>query len=177
MCRTRRGIKERFAPESAFLRGLGLQLNAAVVARQRELCTERMGTTMAAFCFSHGYVYVCNLGDSRAYRLREGEFMQLSADHVEKREGQTKKKAPLTQHLGIAPEEFLIEPYIAKGEIKSGDQYLLCSDGLTDMLSNLEIDEIMTGTDTAESCVQKLVDAALKKGGRDNVTAIVCRIL
>ena len=66
---------------------------------------------------------------------------------------------------------------LAKGELKRGDRYLLCSDGLTDMLTNLEIDEIMSSTETAGDCVQKLIDAALEKGGKDNVTAIVCRIL
>ena len=174
---TTRKLKDYFIPERKFLNGMCLKLNEAVLARQRELCTERMGSTMVAFYFSHGYVYVCNLGDSRAYRLRDGEFLQLSVDHVEKREGQGSRKAPLTQHLGINPENFLIEPYIAKGELARGDQYLLCSDGLTDMLTNLEIDEIMSGTRSVGNCVQRLVDAALKKGGRDNVTAIVCRVL
>lgn len=172
-----RTLRDYFIPERAFLNRICLKLNDAVVAKQKELLTERMGSTMVALYFSHGYVYVCNLGDSRAYRLRNGEFLQLSEDHVEKREGQQRKKAPLTQHLGIDPENFLIEPYIAKGELERGDQYLLCSDGLTDMLSNLEIDEILCASPTAEECAQKLVDAALEKGGRDNVTVIVCRIL
>ena len=57
-----------------------------------------------------------------------------------------------------------------------GDQYLLCSDGVTDMLTTLEIFEILQSTDTAESCVQSLVVAALEKGGKDNITAIICRI-
>ena len=172
-----RKLKDYFIPERKFLNRMCLTINEAVVAKQQEYCTDRMGSTMVALYFSHGYVYVCNLGDSRAYRLRNGEFLQLSEDHVEKREGQQRKKAPLTQHLGIDPENFLIEPYIAKGELERGDQYLLCSDGLTDMLSNLEIDEIMCVSLSAEECAQKLVDAALEKGGRDNVTVIVCRIL
>lgn len=174
---TTRKLKDYFIPERKFLSGMCMKINEAVVARQKELCTERMGSTMVALYFSHGYVYVCNLGDSRAYRLRDGEFLQISVDHVESREGQPKKKAPLTQHLGIDPENFLIEPHIAKGELKQGDQYLLCSDGLTDMLSNFEIDEIMSRSECAEDCAQKLVDAALEKGGKDNVTVIVCRIL
>ena len=87
-----------------------------------------------------------------------------------------RKKAPLTQHLGINPEDFLIEPYIAKGELAAGDQYLLCSDGLTDMLSNLEISCIMSESETAEVCADRLVHAALERGGRDNVTVIVCRV-
>lgn len=172
-----RSLKDYFIPERKFLNAMCLKINDAVVAKQQEFNTERMGSTMVAFYFSHGYVYVCNLGDSRAYRLRDGQFLQLSVDHVEQLEGRTRKKAPLTQHLGINPEDFLIEPYIAKGELKQGDQYLLCSDGLTDMLTNLEIDEIMCSTDTAEECAQKLVDSALEKGGKDNVTVIVCRIL
>ena len=90
--------------------------------------------------------------------------------------GPPKKKTPLTQHLGINPEDFLIEPYIAKGELKAGDVYLLCSDGLTDMLSNLEIDEILSAGASPEEDVRRLVDAALEKGGKDNVTAIVCRV-
>lgn len=177
MQRTTRSLKDYFIPERNFLYSMCMKLNDAVVAKQKELCTERMGSTMAALYFSHNYVYVCNLGDSRAYRLRDGEFLQISVDHIEKREGQPQKKAPLTQHLGIDPEEFLIEPYIAKGELQHGDRYLLCSDGLTDMLTNFEIDDILSSEPTAEDCAQRLVDVALEKGGKDNVTVIVCRIL
>ena len=172
-----RKLKDYFIPERKFLNSMCMKINDAVVAKREELCTDHMGSTMVALYFSHGYAYVCNVGDSRAYRLRDGEFLQLSVDHIEKRDGQTNKKAPLTQHLGISPDDFLIEPYIAKGELRHGDQYLLCSDGLTDMLTNIEIDEILTTTTTVEYCVQKLVDTALEKGGKDNVTVIVCRIL
>ena len=174
---TTRKLKDYFIPERQFLNGMCKRINEAVVAKQQELCTERMGATMVALYYSHGYVYVCNLGDSRAYRLRDGEFLQLSVDHIEKRENPTKKKPPLTQHLGISPENFLIEPYIAKGALKKGDLYLLCSDGLTDMLTNFEIVSILSSTTAPEDCVQELVDAALDKGGKDNITVIVCRIL
>lgn len=167
-------IEDYYIPEKRFLKDLCGKMNEAVLKKQQEMCTERMGTTLVSLYFSQGYVYVCNLGDSRAYRLRSGEFLQLSKNHVELREGE--KKGPLTQHLGIRPEDFLIEPYIAKGELRRGDQYLLCSDGLTDMLTNVEIDGIMCDTVTAEECAQRLVDAALEKGGKDNVTVIVCKI-
>lgn len=172
-----RSLTDYFIPARKFLKNMCLKINDAVVDKAQELCTERMGSTLVALYFSYNYVYVCNLGDSRAYRLRDGEFLQLSQDHVEKREGRSIRKAPLTQHLGIDPEDFLIEPYIAKGELKHGDKYLLCSDGLTDMLTNLEIDEIMSSMESTEGCVQKLIDSALEKGGKDNVTAIVCRVL
>lgn len=162
------------APPETFLEDLCIALNEAVLDRARELRTSHMGSTMVALWFSQGRVWVCSLGDSRAYRLREGEFLQLSEDHVEKREG--RKKAPLTQHLGIDPEEFLIEPFVAGGEPLRGDQYLLCSDGLTDMLTDPEIEAIMTPTEDVGECAGALVRAALEKGGRDNVTVIVCRV-
>ena len=71
----------------------------------------------------------------------------------------------------------LLDPYIAKGEIRSGDRYLLCSDGLTDMLSNFEIADILSSHDDPQKCVQELIDAALKQGGRDNITVILCKII
>ena len=175
MQNTARRLEDYFVQERKYLKRLAFSLNDAVLDKMKELCTERMGTTMIALYFSSRYVYVCNVGDSRAYRLRDGEFLQLSQDHVEKRPD--KKKTPLTQHLGIDPEYMLIEPYIAKGDLQKGDQYLLCSDGLTDMLTNFEISDIMTRSEDAESCAQELIQAALEHGGRDNITVIVYRIV
>lgn len=70
----------------------------------------------------------------------------------------------------------ILEPYVAKGELEDGDQYLLCSDGLTDMVSNVEICAIMKEAPDAGACVDRLIAAALEAGGRDNVTAISVRI-
>jgi len=177
MQQTERTFADFFVLEKKYLQRLTMQLNTAVVNAAKELCTERMGTTLVALYYTSRHVYVCNVGDSRAYRLRDGEFLQISQDHVEARPRGKSKKAPLTQHLGIDPEDMLIEPYIAKGDLKRGDQYLLCSDGLTDMLTNFEISDIMLNSEDAESCVQALIQAALEHGGRDNITAIVCRLL
>ena len=167
-----------FVPERQFLEDTCLKMNAAVFSAAQELMTAHMGSTMVMFCFARDQVYLCNLGDSRAFRLRDRELLQLSHDHVEVLPGDSARhrKPHLNQHLGIDPEELLIEPYIAKGSLMRGDQYLLCSDGVTDMLTNLEIFELLQTADTAEGCVQALVDAALEKGGKDNITAIVCRI-
>ena len=171
-----RKFRDYIVPEKRLLKELCARLNNAIVSEQIQLDVEHIGTTMVMLCFSHRHVYVCNLGDSRAYRLRDGEFLQLSKDHVEETETRPHKKAPLNQYLGIDPEEHVLDPYIAKGDLKSGDRYLLCSDGLTDMLTNIEIDAIMESTAEVERCVEKLVDAALEKGGRDNITVIVCRV-
>ena len=153
---------------------LAQELNRAVVKKEKELLTRRMGSTMVSFCFSARSVLTCNLGDSRAYTLRGGEITQLSEDHVDKRSGQ--RKAPLTQHLGIDPEDFLLEPTVTERALSDGDRYLLCSDGLSDMLSDSEIAAILSGTATAQDCAEKLVAAALEQGGRDNITVIVCCI-
>lgn len=171
-----RSLSDFLVPERKYLTKLVMQLNDAVLQSKKEMCTERMGTTMVSLFFSGKYVYVCNIGDSRAYRLRDGEFLQISEDHIEHRPGREHKKAPLTQHLGIDPEDMLIEPYIAKGELRKGDMYLLCSDGLTDMLSNLEISCLMHNSISVDECAAQLIQAALEKGGRDNITVIICRI-
>lgn len=171
-----RSLSDYFVSERKYLLKLTAQLNDAIVEAKKELYTDRCGSTMVALYFSSGYVYTCNIGDSRAYRLRDGEFLQLSVDHVEKRPEGERKKAPLTQHLGIDPEDMQIEPYIAKGKISKGDTYLLCSDGLTDMLTNFEISDIMLSCEEPADCAQKLIRAALEHGGRDNITVIVCKI-
>ena len=175
MKRIRPGLRDLFKPER-FLNSMCLTINQTVIEKQEELLTRRMGSTLVSLFFSCGFVYICNLGDSRAYRLRDSELTQLSEDHVERRGGLNSRKAPLTQHLGIRPDDFIIEPYITKDRLKRGDQYLLCSDGLTDMLSDEEIQEIMSEAASAEACARKLVDAALERGGKDNTTVIVCRI-
>ena len=173
---TERKLLDYFVPEKKYLQNLTKQLNEAVVETKKEMLTEHMGSTMVALNFSGHYVYVCNVGDSRAYRLRDGEFLQISEDHVVKLPGKENKKAPLSQYLGIDPDEMELEPHIAKGEIKHNDIYLICSDGLTDMLTNFEISDIMLNNEDPEICVQKLIDSALEHGGRDNITAIICRV-
>ena len=176
MLRERKLFLSARSLRSDLLKELCQRLNEAVVARAKELCTQHMGSTLSILCFSPESVASCNLGDSRAYRLRGGELRQISLDHVEQRPGRSKHKAPLTQYLGVDPEDYLLEPYLAKGALAAGDQYLLCSDGLTDMLSDEEIAAVMGGADTAQHCAERLVQAALDQGGRDNVTVIVCRI-
>ena len=177
MQQTQRALTDFLFPERKYLLRLINQLDGAVNQVQQQMHTDRVGSTMVGLYFSGRYVYVCNVGDSRAYRLRNGEFLQLSVDHVEKRPGREHRKAPLTQYLGFGSDEILLEPHVAKGMIKRDDLYLLCSDGLTDMLSNFEISDIMINHPEPEDCVKKLIDAALEHGGRDNTTVIVCRLM
>ena len=76
----------------------------------------------------------------------------------------------------LSPEDMIIEPYIAKGDLKPGDLYLLCSDGLTDMVSNFEICDILLRNEDPVDTVNELINTALDKGGKDNITVILCKV-
>ena len=130
------------------------------------------GTTTAIIKFGIEDIGVCNLGDSRIYRMSEGVLEQVSCDHS--MPFANSRKAPLSQHLGIEEKTFLIEPFIEKKKYAQGDYYLICSDGLTDMVSDEEISKIFVGD---VSCIaEKLMQQALENGGSDNITLIVCEV-
>ena len=166
-------------PPKAYLTDLIQKMNDAVCQRSDELGSGRMGSTAVMLFLNPDYAYVCNVGDSRAFRLREDEFIQISEDHTDARflaEQGIRRKPSLTQHLGIWPDEMELEPYVAKGQLQDGDQFLLCSDGLTDMVSNAEISAIMKEYEDVRLCVDTLIERALEQGGKDNVTVILVRI-
>lgn len=156
-----------------------LNINQEVFNRAQSFGTTHMGATLAMLCFTDRGVYTCNLGDSRIFRLRTGLLQQISVDHTDEadllRRG-IKRKPRLTQHLGIDPEEMILEPHVACSELAKGDKYLICSDGLTDMLSEYEISKILDAHRDPAACSQALVAAALENGGRDNVTVIVLNV-
>ena len=162
-----------------FSREAALQMNLEVWRSAVSLGTDRMGTTLAMLTFREDHVYACNLGDSRIFRLREGKLHQLSLDHTDEafiRAQGIRRRPRLTQHLGINPEELQVEPHVAGFFLQSGDRYIICSDGLTDMLEPGQIVEILYAAEDPALCAQQLLDAALAKGGRDNITVIACRV-
>lgn len=167
-------------PPKDYLLDLIQKMNQAVCARSETLESGRMGSTAVLLYLNEEYAYVGNVGDSRAFRLRQNELLQISKDHTDalflEQQGIKKRKPCLTQHLGIWPEEMILEPYIAKGKLADGDKYLLCSDGLTDMVTNAEICAILKSHGSARECVNTLIDTALEHGGRDNVTVILVQV-
>jgi protein phosphatase len=170
-------IGRRYAIGSrAFLTQLSHEMNRAVCERQKELYVTRMGTTAAMLLFVPDEVYACNLGDSRIYRLRDNELSQVSVDDVERVPEGVHRKAGLTQFLGIPEDELALEPHIVKCELKRGDVYLICSDGVTDMIPNLELCMILREHISVKQTVEHLIRRALQNGGHDNTTAIVIRI-
>lgn len=151
------------------------------VCREAEKRMSNMGTTCVMLCL-HGSAYaVCNVGDSPVFRFREGTLEQLSVDHngraqYERITGMPapeKKKFPLTQCIGIPEDEMKIEPYSAEGCVQDGDIFLLCSDGITDMVPRQEICRILAEYPDARAMRDELIRQALEGGGRDNATAVV----
>ena len=158
-----------------FLNEICESMNQAICDYGRTNKINSMGTTAALLAFAEDAVYSCNLGDSRIYKSDSEKFYQISQDHVLGRS--LFGKAPLTQYLGMEEENLQLEPSISRQEIKIGDRFLLCSDGITDMLSDGEIADILSRDIPVAKTEEILVDRALKKGGRDNITVVLCEIM
>ncbi len=131
-----------------------------------------MGTTAAMLLFGAKGIHLCNVGDSRVYSFKKGKLSQISEDHVVSIDGKTKPY--LSQNLGIPETEIIIQPYISEMEYENKEIFLISSDGLTDMVSNEEIERILKDTPFEESA-EALLEKALENGGKDNVTIILCK--
>ena len=179
-----RELLERYTEDEEDLTGslseMCEALNEAVFESSTGLAVSQMGSTLAGFYFSGSSVWCCNVGDSRCYRLRDGVLEQTSVDHTDeetmKLNGVTGRKPYLTQYLGVDPDEMRICPSVSEDTVMEGDQYLICSDGLSDLVTMEKMTEILMDDCDEEEKVQTLMVNALKNGGKDNVTVIVCRI-
>jgi len=146
-----------------------------------------MGTTLTAAIVdaTAEEVAIGHVGDSRAYRLRSGKLEQLTRDHslVEemRRKGQITdaqaedhpQRSIITRALGPEPE---VEPDLQTVPAVPGDVFLICSDGLTTMLGEEQIAELLSGASSLDAAVRALVDEANRAGGRDNITALAFRL-
>lgn len=152
-------------------------INQAVFHVSENMGSTRMGSTLAGLYFHEGQVWVCNLGDSRCFSFRNGRMQLISQDHTDeefmKENGITGRKPYLTQYLGIDPDEMTIVPSICSNYLKKGDRFLICSDGVTDMVEGQEICDLLSRYADPAECVEILIQAALDGGGKDNITAIV----
>ncbi len=141
-----------------------------------------MGTTALALILLPGKAYLANVGDSRAYHIRNGEILERTEDHswvdeqvklgLMSREDAQKdsRRHMLTRSIGTHSE---IEVDVYKWFPVSGDILLLCTDGLVNMVSDDRILEIVNEGGTAQYIAQRLVDEANANGGKDNITVIV----
>jgi protein phosphatase len=160
--------------------------NSAVheMARTRPECAG-MGSTLVIAIFYEDRVCVGHVGDSRLYRLRDGELLQLTEDHSVVQElvsrglltleeaHATVGKNLVTRALGV---ESTVEPDVDEKPSEEADIYLLCSDGLNDMLADEDIRKILLehGADL-DAAAKKLVAEANERGGSDNISVILTR--
>lgn len=136
----------------------------------------RMGTTLAMALVLPEFAVVANVGDSRIYRIRDWQIEQVSEDHVimaEKKRHPADPRPPrmrkyVTRALGTKAE---VEPDIHLVDIFPGDLFLLCSDGLTDVVTDDEIRKVLKKkAPEYRNAVRSLISLANKRGGPDNVT-------
>ena len=173
------GAPDPQLPRSADeLRRVIVQANDAIFSRaQSDSSLYGMGTTVVAARFSATKRRACvaHVGDSRCYRLREGQFEQLTTDHtIGTATGMAGSLGDrLTRALGIAASvsvDLLLET------TQPGDVYLLCSDGLSKMVSDEAISQELNDPSDLPATAQRLVDRANQGGGRDNITVVLIRV-
>ncbi len=146
-----------------------------------------MGTTLVVALFYDNRMTVAHIGDSRLYRLRGEEFKQITRDHsllqeqidsgmiTPEQAKMSQNKNLVTRALGIDP---TVDPEIHDYETEPGDIYLLCSDGLCDMVSDEDMGMVLqTLSSNLKLCAEHLVQMANDNGGRDNVSVILVRIM
>jgi serine/threonine protein phosphatase PrpC len=144
-----------------------------------------MGTTVTAAKVTGDEISLGHVGDSRAYRLRDGELEQVTRDHSLvaelERSGQITPEAAehhpqrsiITRALGPEP-DVQVDTYTLAG--RDGDLFLICSDGLTSMISDDELGSILRSSDSLEEAAESLVRAANQSGGKDNITVVMFRL-
>lgn len=159
--------------------------NAAIadhVEAEPEL--DGMGTTLTAILFAGRKLGMVHIGDSRAYMLRDGELAQITRDdtfvqslvdegRITAEQAHTHPQRSLIMRALTGNE---IEPTLIMREARAGDRYLLCSDGLSDVVSDETIGNTMREGSTDE-CADRLIELALRSGGPDNVTVVVADVI
>lgn len=141
-----------------------------------------MGTTLVTGVFRGSDLVIGHIGDSRCYRLRQGELVQITRDHsllqeqidagllTPEQAALSMNKNLVTRALGV-DDAVLLE--VREHTVEPGDVYLMCSDGLSDMVRDQDIARILQMPLTAEQRAKALVDAANTHGGRDNITVLL----
>jgi PPM family protein phosphatase len=179
----------------------GRHANAREVRRAMEICVDNanrsifnaansnpqysgMGTTLVVGVFQDGRLMLGHIGDSRCYRLRNGELEQITKDHsllqeqmdagliTPEQAATSTNKNLVTRALGVE-DAVLLE--VNEHRVEAGDIYLMCSDGLSDMVDDEGIARILGQDAPLEQKVASLIDTANANGGRDNISVLVAR--
>ncbi len=147
---------------------------------------EGMGTTLTALLWTGQRLGLVHVGDSRAYLLRDGVLTQITQDHtwvqrlvdegrITEEEATTHpQRSLLMRALGSGDH---VEPDLSIREVRAGDRYLICSDGLSGVVSHQTLEETLASYQGPQETVQELIQLALRGGGPDNITVIVADVL
>ncbi|WP_442806267.1 PP2C family protein-serine/threonine phosphatase [Streptomyces sp. NBC_01317] len=147
---------------------------------------EGMGTTLTALLWTGQRLGLVHVGDSRAYLLRDGLLTQITQDHtwvqrlvdegrITEEEATTHpQRSLLMRALGSGDH---VEPDLSIREVRAGDRYLICSDGLSGVVSHQTMEEALAGYQGPQETIQTLIELALRGGGPDNITCIVADVL
>jgi len=178
------GVRSR--AHEALSAGIARVNNAILQASQSQDRYAGMGTTLVTALFHDDLITVAHIGDSRCYRLRGGELASLTRDHsllqeqidsgiiTSEQARLSQNKNLVTRALGVDP---VVEAEIHDHTVLAGDIYLLCSDGLNDMIDDAKIASCLsTHSENLEQCAAHLVAMANDSGGRDNVSVILVKV-
>jgi PPM family protein phosphatase len=147
---------------------------------------EGMGTTLTALLWSEGHAALCHIGDSRAYLLRNGQFYQITHDHTLVQslvdEGRITEDDVATHPqrsllLRALDGRTIAEPDLSTHETMAGDRYLLCSDGLSGVVTEQTLHQTLSSVWDPDKAALQLVELAIKGGGPDNITCIVADVV
>ena len=156
--------------------------NAAVSALGNKMSPSMgIGTTLTLGCIRHGVLKIAHVGDSRAYGIRNREISRLTEDHSVENEARMRRargevvyyheanRNALTRCIGqpTPPEVDIISRPVA-----AGDRYLFCSDGVTRMLTDLDLQTLMLKHSDPKATIEDIVSLAVRRGGPDNATAV-----
>ncbi len=184
-----------------WLREASVQATDAEVRRAMDICVDNanraifnaansnpqyagMGTTLVVAVFRENRLLVGHVGDSRAYRLRNGRLQQITRDHsllqeqidagliTPEQAAFSANKNLVTRAVGVE-DTVLLETH--QHEVLPGDMYLLCSDGLSDMLDDASIAQLLQAHESLDQTARALIDGANDAGGKDNISVILVR--
>jgi len=160
--------------------------DAILAEAERDESKTGMGTTLVGAMVIGGELVFAHAGDSRAYLVRDGISMQLTEDHtllarllaagidVDVSGEGSRFRSMLTNALGIG-EEVKVSTFVVP--LADGDRFLLCSDGISEYVPENEVGDVLTKQSTPARAAQRLIELALERGGGDNATAVVVRVL
>ncbi|OPZ83183.1 MAG: Serine/threonine phosphatase stp [Firmicutes bacterium ADurb.Bin419] len=166
-----------------------VDISNSLIFKHSQAISKHMGTTLASVIFFGDKAIALNIGDSRVYLFRNSDLVQLTIDHTEAerliRLGIIERNSPylqnsnnmLTRHLGVSPQCGKMEAdYSDEIKLQKGDLFLICSDGLTNHVSDKELKRCFSDPSNSYSTCKNLIDQAIKNNGTDNITALIIKI-